>query len=137
MGVLVMPAAVMGLVVAPLGLEMGPALDHGCRSALDFGGGPDNRRDRWVRRAMCQLPVHGCCRCSRLGSVAIALAGAHALLPGSLPSSPRLLLWYGANRPAVLISDTGSLVGVMTPSGRAPQQARKARGFVALKLARE
>ena len=39
-------------------------------------------------------------------------------------------LWQGTTRPDVLVADTGTLVGVMTPAGRALSKD-KAAGFVA------
>lgn len=40
------------------------------------------------------------------------------------------VIWSGTERPDVLISDTGTLVGVMTPQGRALSKERGA-GFAA------
>ena len=40
------------------------------------------------------------------------------------------VLWHGAQRPDVLVSDTGTLVGVMTSEGRALSKPKGA-GFVA------
>ena len=40
------------------------------------------------------------------------------------------VLWAGVQRPAVLISDSGGLVGVMTPAGRVLNKAR-GEGFAA------
>ena len=42
-----------------------------------------------------------------------------ARVAGALPMLAAVVLWAGVERPAVLISDTGGLVGWMTPAGRA------------------
>ena len=129
MGVLVIPAAVLSLVLYPLGLDgvalaaMGGGLDwilgvahwiaarEGARGFV-VGPGP------WV------LPL------ITLGFLGMVLwqgrlrwSGLGAMLAG-------FLVWQGTLRPDVLIADTGTLVGVMTEEGRALSK-QKGAGFVA------
>lgn len=49
---------------------------------------------------------------------------------GVLPVIASLFMWSQADRPAVLVADTGALVGVMTETGRALSKPRGG-GFVA------
>ena len=50
---------------------------------------------------------------------------------GFAPAALALMIWGQAERPAVLIADTGSIVGVMTSEGRALCKPRGS-GFIAL-----
>jgi competence protein ComEC len=49
---------------------------------------------------------------------------------GVMPMVVAVVLWIHTERPYVLVSDTGGMVGVMTPEGRALSRA-KGDGFVA------
>ena len=129
MGILVIPAAVLALVLAPLGLEwvglwiMGlglrwilgvaewvAALD-GARHYVPGPGG-------WV------LPLLA------LGFLMLVLWQGRLRWSGLLAMAAAFLLWQGVERPAILIADTGSLVGVLTPQGRALSKPKGA-GFIA------
>ena len=129
MGVLVIPAAVLALVLYPLGLDgvalwaMGLGLDwilfvahrvaeiEGARGYV-VGPGP------WV------LPLLA------LGGLFFLLWQGRGRWAGLAAVALGFLLWQGATRPDVLIADNGSLVGVMTDRGRALSKAKGA-GFVA------
>jgi len=129
MGALVMPAAVLSVCLMPFGLEgaglwvMGLGLDwilgvahwiasqHGARGMVPTPSAP-------------VLPVLA------LGALVVILWQGKARLIGAVPMIAAFLIWQGAERPDVLISDTGGLVGVMTPSGRALSSAR-GDGFAA------
>ena len=116
MGVLVMPAAVAALVMAPLGLEWIPlqVMGAGLRwillvaqgvAEIDGAQGHVAAPGPWVLPLLALgflwlLLWQGWLRFAGLG--AVIAAG---------------VVWHGAERPTVLISDTGSLVGVMTPTG--------------------
>ncbi|KIN64770.1 Competence protein [Sulfitobacter noctilucicola] len=129
MGVLVMPAAILAFLLAPLGLDwiglwvMGLGLDwilgvaHWIAELEDargyvMGPGP------WV----LPLLAHG--------FLTLILWQGHLRWAGGVMMVLSFVLWHGARRPDVLIADTGSLVGVMTPEGRALSKAKGA-GFVA------
>lgn len=130
MGVLVMPAAVLAACLMPLGLDwlalwaMGLGLDwilgvaHWV-SALEGARGTVPSPGPWV------LPLIA------LGALFAILWQGRLRAAGAAPVAVALLLWSGAQRPDVLISDTGALVGVMTQEGRALSRKRGA-GFVAL-----
>lgn len=129
MGALVIPAAVLALVLTPMGLDwvglwlMGWGLQwilwvadavaelEGARSFV-AGPGP------WV------LPLMA------MGALTCFLWQGRGRLVGLLVVGAALGLWQIRARPAVLISDTGSLVGVMTAQGRALSR-EKGAGFVA------
>ncbi len=129
MGILVVPAAVVAAVLAPVGLEAVPlwAMEQGLRwilSVAQFVSGLEGARGtvpsggRWV------LPVIA------LGGLWLLLWQGRARVAGLAVVSAGIWLWSQAERPDVLISDTGGLVGVMTPEGRALSKA-KGQGFVA------
>ncbi|MFY0661004.1 MAG: ComEC/Rec2 family competence protein [Shimia sp.] len=129
MGVLVVPAAVIAAVLAPLGLEAVPlwAMEQGLRwiltvatlvSGLDGARGTVPSGGAWV------LPLIA------IGGLWLLLWRGAARLAGIAVVGAGFWLWSAVNRPDVLISDTGGLVGVMTPQGRALSKA-KGQGFVA------
>ena len=129
MGVLVMPAAILALVLAPIGLDwvglwaMGLGLDwilgvarwiaaiEGARGYVVAPGG-------WV------LPLLG------LGFCWVVLWQGRLRWGGLAAILLAFALWQVDRRPDVLIADTGTLVGVMTPAGRALSKAKGA-GFIA------
>lgn len=129
MGVLVIPAAVLALCLAPLGLEIVGLYPMGWGlswilgvarfvSALDGAQGHVVGPGPWV------LPLLA------LGTLWLFLWQGRARLAGLAPVVLALALWGQADRPAVLVADTGGLVGVMTGQGRALSKPRGA-GFVA------
>ncbi|NNE53306.1 MAG: DUF4131 domain-containing protein [Sulfitobacter sp.] len=129
MGALVIPAAVLALVMAPLGLEgvglwvMGLGLRwilgvaewvatlEGARGYVP-GPGP------WV------LPLIA------LGGLTLVLWQGRGRWTGLAPLAVGFLLWHQVERPAVLIADKGTLVGWMTPGGRVLSK-EKGAGFIA------
>lgn len=129
MGALVMPAAVFSVCLLPFGLEgvglwvMGLGLNwilgvaH-WTSALDGARGTVVSPGGWV------LPL------LTLGALTIILWQGRVRLLGAAPMVAALLLWMQAERPVVLISDTGGLVGIMTEEGRALNTGRGG-GFAA------
>jgi len=129
MGVLVIPAAVLALLLSPFGLEavglwiMGGGLAWilwvsetvaGLDGARGYVPGPGP----WV------LPLIA------LGALFVILWRGPARFGGVVLIVGALTLWHQGARPEVLIADTGALVGVMTPQGRALSK-EKGAGFVA------
>ncbi|MFX0544190.1 ComEC/Rec2 family competence protein [Roseovarius sp. S1116L3] len=129
MGALVMPAAVLSVCLLPFGLEgvglwvMGLGLDwilgvaHWI-AAQEGARGMVSSPGAWV------LPLLA------LGALTLILWQGRLRFVGALPMIAAFVLWAGADRPHILISDTGGLVGIMTPSGRALSTA-KGDGFAA------
>ena len=129
MGMVVVPAAVLALCLWPLGLDwiglwiMGKGLAWILTVAgqvAAIGGA----QGYVVSPAPPVLPLLA------LGGLWVALWQGRARLAGLAPMAAAVLLWTGAERPVVLVADTGGLVGLMTPEGRALSRARGS-GFVA------
>jgi competence protein ComEC len=129
MGVLVIPAAVLALLLSPFGFEaVGLWITGGglawilwvaeTVSALEgarrFVPGPGP----WV------LPMMA------LGALFVILWRGRGRFVGLAGILAALALWQFEERPAVLIADTGAIVGIMTPQGRALSK-EKGAGFVA------
>ncbi|WP_238381091.1 ComEC/Rec2 family competence protein [Alkalilacustris brevis] len=129
MGSLVMPAAVIAAFLVPLGLAWLPlkAMEAGTRwilgvaewvAGLDGAVVPIAQPPGWV------LPLLA------LGALWLMLWPGRARWAGPLAMAAALTGWATADRPALLIADTGTLAGVMTPQGRALSKASGER-FVA------
>lgn len=129
MGILVIPAAVAALVLAPLGLEwvglwaMGLGLNWILGVAhwiadLEHARGYVMGPGPWV------LPLLA------FGFLTLILWQGWLRWAGLVAMAASFLIWQGATRPDVLISDAGTLVGVMTPEGRSLSKPKGA-GFVA------
>lgn len=129
MGVLIIPSAVLALILAPLGLDwiglglMGLGLDWilgvaRTVSALNGARGHIVSPGPWV------LPLLA------LSFLMLVLWQGRLRWIGVPAMALSFVLWHGAVRPELLISDTGTLVGVMTEQGRALSKAKGA-GFVA------
>ncbi len=129
MGLLVIPAALVAAVLAPFGLEviglwvMGIGVRWILWVADTVASLPQSRiyvvgPDAWVLPllALGFLTLLLWRGCMRWGGVAVMCAA--------------FVLWSGTQRPDVLIAENGTLVGIMTPQGRALSKARGA-GFVA------
>ncbi len=129
MGVLVIPAAVLALLLSPFGAEavglwiMGGGLAWilwvaetvaGLEGARRFVPGPGP----WV------LPMMA------LGALFVILWRGRLRFAGGVAVAAALWMWQLGERPAVLIADTGAIVGVMTAQGRALSK-EKGAGFVA------
>lgn len=129
MGLLVMPAAVLAVCLLPFGLDgaalwlMGQGVDWilGVAHAV---AALDGARGTVISPGPAVLPLIA------LGGLFTILWQGRARLAGILPAALGLLLWAQSERPAVLISERGGLVGVMTENGRALNRPRGA-GFVA------
>ncbi|WP_343035682.1 ComEC/Rec2 family competence protein [Sulfitobacter maritimus] len=129
MGILVIPAAVIALLLAPLGLEniglwaMGLGLHWilgvaEIVAALPGAQGHVTSPNSWV------LPL------LTLGFLLLVLWQGRLRWSGALMMTAALVLWQDNDRPDVLIADNGTLVGVMTLQGRALSKSKGA-GFIA------
>lgn len=123
MGTVVMPAAVLSAVLAPLGLEMIGLwiMDLGLRWILgvahfiaDQGGS--------LRHVVTPGPE--VLALITLGGIFAVLWRGGGRWIGALPMLLGFALWQVAPRPAILIADSGSLIGVMTGDGRAVSKER-------------
>ena len=128
-GVLVMPAAVIAVLLMPLGLEqlplwaMGLGLDWTLAVAHEIASWPG-------ARSAVPAPPAAVAPLVALGGLWILLWQGGLRAAGVLPVIFALAIWGTADRPAVLIAADGGLVGVMTPAGRALSRAKGA-GFAA------
>ncbi|WP_323042671.1 ComEC/Rec2 family competence protein [Gemmobacter sp.] len=128
MGLVVMPAAVMSAVLAPLGLAA-PAL-----WLLEVGVGLILLVARMVAGwqgavTMVPAPAPWVLPLLGLGGCALVLLRGRARLGGLVPLLAALLLWP-ADRPALLVAGDGGLLGVLGPGGRA-LSAPVGNGFAA------
>lgn len=129
MGVLVIPAAVLALVLAPFGLDwLGLwVMGLGLRWILwvaDTVAHLDGARGFVAGPGPWVLPVMA------LGALFVILWQGRGRYAGLAGVALSLALWQFSDRPRVLIADTGGLVGVMTENGRALSR-EKGAGFVA------
>lgn len=129
MGVLVMPAALIAVCLLPFGLEGVALWVMGQGLAWILGVA------HWVSslegaRGTVPGPGPNVLPLIAFGALFLILWRGRSRLAGLAPAALGFALWYQAERPGVLISDTGTLVGVMTDGGRALSKPRGA-GFVA------
>lgn len=129
MGILVVPLAVVAALLMPFGLDW-IALEI---MALGLGWilGVAHTVAGWqgsvgyvVAPSTVVLPLIA------VGGLILCLWRGRGRLAGLAPMALAVALWAGTERPAVLISDSGTLVGLMTDAGRALSRDRGS-GFVA------
>lgn len=129
MGLLVIPAAVVAGLVSPLGLSapflwmmrMGIEWILGVAAWI---AGLEGAVWKIMAPGPWVLPLMA------LGMLWLILWRGRARWAGLGPVLAALLLWAKAERPALLISESGRLAGVMTPEGRALNKPR-GDGFAA------
>ena len=129
MGILVIPAAVLALVLAPFGLDwIGLwAMGLGLRWILGVAhwvAGLDGARGFVPGPNVWVLPVLA------LGFLFLILWQGRLRWAGVVAMTVAFVLWHNSQRPGVLIADNGTLVGYMTPQGRALSK-EKGAGFIA------
>ncbi|MEL6609118.1 MAG: ComEC/Rec2 family competence protein [Pseudomonadota bacterium] len=130
MGALVMPAAVVAVILAPFGLA-GVALwvmGQGITWILfvaDTVAGWDGAVTRVPAPGPEVLPIMA------LGALWIVLWAGRARLLGLIPMVTALGLWAGVDRPDLLISPTGGLIGWKTAQGSRALSRPAGDGFVA------
>ncbi len=129
MGILVVPLAVLAALLLPFGLDW-IALQV---MALGLGwilgvahtvAGWQGAVGHVVAPGPVVLPMIA------FGGLLLCLWRGRARLAGLAPMAAAVLLWSQTERPPLLISDSGTLVGLMTESGRALSRPRGS-GFVA------
>jgi competence protein ComEC len=129
MGSVIIPGAVLAAILWPLGLShwaftiMEPAL-------------------RWILAVAARIasmpgatdhvpsPPNGTLGLVAIGGLILILWRGRGRGTGLLPLALAAALWAGAERPTLLVSDTGRLAGALTAEGRALSRAR-GEGFVA------
>ncbi|MCF6429529.1 ComEC/Rec2 family competence protein [Leisingera sp. MMG026] len=129
MGSVVIPAAVLALCLAPFGLEMiGLTV---MRWGLDWILAVAQTVSEF-EGALSHVPAPGVwvLPLFAAGMLFAVIWQGWLRLAGLLPAACALLMWGAAERPVVLIADSGGLVGVMSPHGRALSRA-KGQGFTA------
>lgn len=123
MGLVVMPAAVVAALLAPLGLAW-PALramDLGIGYILEVAGfvaGLDG-----AVRAVPAGPTAALALIAVGGLIVILWIGPGRAL-GLAPMAAGILVWAAADRPEILIAEDGRLFGVRTEAGRVLNSAR-------------
>ena len=129
MGILIMPAAVLAVVLAVFGLEWLAlwAMGLGLRWVLgvaDYVANLDGARGYVPGPGGWVLPLLA------LGFLTLILWQGRLKWAGVPAMALSFWIWSGVERPAVLIADNGTLVGVLTDDGRALSKSKGA-GFVA------
>ncbi|TPE53568.1 ComEC/Rec2 family competence protein [Amaricoccus solimangrovi] len=117
MGLLVMPAAVAGIMAMPFGLDALPLTLMGWGDAYvlgvaDFVAGLGGAVRGVPAGPPATLALLG------LGGVFVALWRGPGRWLGLLPALAGVALWTAEPRPDLLIAGNGRLFGVMTPGGR-------------------
>ena len=129
MGTVVIPAAVLALILAPLGLDwiglwiMGVGL-RWILAVGTFVANLDGARSFVHGPEVVVLPMIA------LGFLWLCLWQGRTRMIGAVPVLAAFWLWAATDRPVGLIAENGALVGVMTEEGRALSKAKGA-GFVA------
>ncbi len=129
MGVLVIPAAVLALILAPFGLDwiglwlMGLGL-RWILSVAGFVAGLDGARSFIAAPMPAVLPMLA------VGALVVILWQGRGRWAGVAVMVAALGLWAGSPRPLALIAPSGVIAGVMTPQGRALNRKRGG-GFAA------
>ncbi|CUH76867.1 ComEC/Rec2 family competence protein [Tropicibacter naphthalenivorans] len=129
MGLVVVPMGVLAALLMPFGLDwialkiMGLGLDwilFVAHRVAEWDGAvrPVVSPDPWV------LPVVA------LAGLMLCLWHGRGRWTGLVPLAVAVVAWSQTQRPDILIADTGTLVGMMTPEGRALSRDRGA-GFIA------
>lgn len=117
MGMVVMPAALLLAVLGPFGITE-PArslVAWGCEWILAVSSrvaGWDGAISPVVAPPGAVVPLLA------LGALTMVLWRGWGRFAGVLPMALALALWVGAERPALLIADSGGLAGLLVPGGR-------------------
>ncbi|WP_093039002.1 ComEC/Rec2 family competence protein [Roseovarius azorensis] len=129
MGVLVMPAAVLAALLLPVGLDWIALWIMALGLEWILGVAHRTAALEGARVAVI-APDSEVLPLLAAGALFVVLWQGRVRLAGLVPVLLAVWFWAGTERPAVLISDTAALVGVMTDEGRALNKP-KGGGFVA------
>lgn len=129
MGILVMPAAVVAVCLAPFGLwQLGLwPMEQGLRWIMfvaETVGTAEGAVGHVAAPGPWVLPLLA------LGLLTVVLWAGRGKAVGVAVASVGVLLWFMAERPTLLVADNGALLGQMTAQGRVLSRA-KGSGFVA------
>lgn len=129
MGAIVMPAGALAALLAPFGLAGLPlwGMEQGARWILyvaHWVGGLDGAVTAIPSPGPWVLPL------LTMGAIWVILWRGRAQMAGAVPILVAFALWFGAERPALLISADGKLLGLSGPEGRA-LSAATGGGFAA------
>ena len=129
MGSVVIPAAVVALLLWPFGLEMLPlrVMEAGLNWIIEVAIWASSQPGAIRPVAMPPGAVLGLISG---GALLLILWRGRARLLGLAPVAAALVIWAGADRPGLLISSSGRLVGVMADAERSLSRPR-GDGFVA------
>jgi competence protein ComEC len=129
MGMVIIPGAVLAALLSPFGLGwlglavMSPAIGWILAVAGRVAGW-EGAVSHVAAPGPAVLPLLA------LGALWLVLWQGRGRVAGIPVMAAALVLWHGAERPEVLVSQSGGLVGVMTTDGRALSKAR-GEGFAA------
>ncbi|WP_224823558.1 ComEC/Rec2 family competence protein [Cognatishimia sp. MH4019] len=129
MGAVVMPAAVLAAILWPLGLSgvglwiMGLGL-RWILTVADWVAGLEGAVGKILTPVPSVIPLIA------LGALFTILWRGRGRVLGVVPMLVAAILWAATDRPTMLISDSGALLGVMTAEGRSVSKAR-GESFVA------
>lgn len=129
MGLIIIPAALAALALAPLGLEalafavMAPAI-RWILAVADTVSHWDGAVTYVPAPPPATLPLIG------IGALMVALWRGRSRLAGAVPLVAGLALWITVERPALLVSADGGLIGVMQDGARVLNKDR-GQGFAA------
>lgn len=123
MGTVVMPAAVLAVVLAPLGLSaLGLwIMGQGIRWILFVAAWVAGLEGAVGHVHSPAPPVLGLLAA---GALVVILWQGRWRAAGLVPIALAGVIWAGTERPALLVADSGALVGVMGPEGRALSKPR-------------
>lgn len=129
MGTIVMPSAIVAIVLTPLGLEWIGfwGMEKGVAWILwvsETVSAWDGAARSIMAPSALTLPLLA------FGGIFLILWRGRAQYLGVLPLLAGFMFWGSADRPLVLVSERGDLVGVMTEEGRALNKPRGS-GFIA------
>ena len=129
MGAVIIPGAVLAALLAPFGLGwiglevMSPAIGW-ILAVAERVASWEGSVSHVIVPGQFVLPLLA------LGALWLALWQGRGRYAGAPAMALALVLWSGADRPEILVSQSGGLLGVMTPEGRALSKPR-GEGFAA------
>lgn len=123
MGAVIIPGGLLAAVLAPFGLGwigleiMRPAILW-ILGVADWVAGLDGAVSHVVAPGPATLPLLS------LGGLILVLWQGPGRVAGLVPMLAAFILWAGTERPPLLVSDRGGLLGLMTEKGRALSKPR-------------